>query len=92
MNFAQLMYKQGLSSGTKSELPVVLGVEGAGNVCEVGDGVDTFKVSNCILISVINKAFTKINIIFNVYDFPKWICFFSLLSVCLSLFTITKMH
>ena len=48
INFAELMCRMGLYDNMKSKPPIVLGMEGSGIVCEVGEGVETLQVSHMV--------------------------------------------
>jgi hypothetical protein len=50
VNFAELMCRQGTYDRTP-KVPAVLGMEAAGVVVDVGDGVDTPKVGDCFQIT-----------------------------------------
>ena len=46
------MIRMGSYGDSSMKLPLVLGFEGSGVVCEVGTGVDQFKVGSCTYKSV----------------------------------------
>ena len=50
VNFSELMYRMGVYNNVKSKPPVVLGAEGSGVVCEVGEGVDNLQVRRGLLL------------------------------------------